>query len=88
MITDNIEKETLLNIIKSHCYEEHDWNNTDEITFSTLHIDSLKYISLLVSIEDTFHFRYDDSSLVMSRYKNLTEFITNTLQIISKSNNY
>lgn len=46
-----------------------------KVSFKDLAMDSLSYISLLVSIEDLYGFRFEDKYLLPQAFSNIDEFI-------------
>lgn len=53
--------------------------------FSTIGIDSLKMVELMIALEETFEITFDDSELDLSLLKTVSDIINLTKKYLSKN---
>lgn len=66
--------DAIIAIIEDVIREPLDYSNTD-IEFCRLGIDSIKFVSIVVCIENKFGFEFDDEQLLATEYDTLYDFI-------------
>ena len=71
-----IIKKEILNIIKNSIHDQITFN--DNSVLNEIGIDSIKFVNMIVEIEDKYHFEFDDEMLARANFfdiQSLVEYV-------------
>lgn len=88
-----ILKDEIINIILQDSDESYinllsDVKEIDEIhIFDDLNFDSIKFIQLIVKLEDSFDFEFPDEYLQMDRFSTVNQIINTVVELMEEKSN-